>query len=145
MEIREITEEERMQALDLAGKVFLEFEGPDYTQDGIDEFNRSIHDPEYIGMLRIYGAFEAGEMMGMLATRSEGTHMALFFVDGKYHRKGIGRKLFERACADNPSDKMTVNAAPYAYEIYHKLGFVDTDAEEIVQGIRSTPMVYILK
>ncbi|MEI3367845.1 GNAT family N-acetyltransferase [Clostridium sp. CAG:265] len=30
-----------------------------------------------------------------MATRNHGTHIALFFVDGKYHRQGIGKKLFK--------------------------------------------------
>ncbi|WP_460645598.1 GNAT family N-acetyltransferase [Lacrimispora brassicae] len=37
---------------------------------------------------------------------------------------------------------MTVNSSPYAVEIYHKLGFVDTDTEQLVNGIRFIPMEY---
>lgn len=141
MEIREMSELELERALELAGRVFLEYEGPDYTQEGIEEFQQSIKNPDYYGKLRFYGAFENGELRGTLATRSEGSHIALFFVDGRYHRMGIGRKLFELAKRNNSSDKMTVNASPYANAVYHKLGFVDTDSEQIVCGMRYTPMV----
>lgn len=143
MEIREAEKSEERSLLELAGRVFGEFEGPDYTQEGIDEFASSLRDPEYLKMLKIYGAFEGDKPVGMLATRSRGTHIALLFVEGIYHRQGIGRKLFMRALADNPAPEMTVFASPYAKEIYHKLGFVDTDGEQIVNGIRYTPMVYI--
>lgn len=141
MEIREILELEIERALELSGRVFLEYEGPDYTQEGIEEFQRSIKNPDFYGQLRFYGAFENGELKGTLATRNEGSHIALFFVDGKYHGMGIGRQLFERAKRDNLSDRMTVNASPFANAIYHKLGFVDSDSEQIVCGMRYTPMV----
>ena len=74
----------------------------------------------------------------MLATRNEGKHIALFFVDARYQRQGIGRQLFESA----KQAGMTVNASPYAVEIYHKLGFVETDKEQVVNGLRFTPMEY---
>ena len=144
MEIREMHEGELERALELTGRVFLEFEGPDYTAQGIEEFQKSIRDPEYLEKLRFYGAFENGELRGTLATREQGSHIALFFVEGKYQGCGIGKKLFERAKRDNTVEKMTVNASPYACEIYHRLGFVDSDREQIVNGIRFTPMTCYL-
>ena len=35
---------------------------------------------------------------------------------------------------------MTVNSSPYAVPIYHKLGFKDTGSEQVVNGLRFTPM-----
>jgi len=49
-------------------------------------------------MLRTYGAFQNERLVGVIATRSSGGHIALFFVDGTYQRQGIGKALFERAC-----------------------------------------------
>lgn len=145
MEIRELIESEFDTALQLAWTVFQEYESPDYSEQGVQAFWNSIHDADYIKMLRIYGAFENKNMVGMFATRSSGNHVALFFVDGMYHRKGIGRQLFEKACSDNTSGTMTVNSSPYAVEVYHHLGFIDTDTEQVTDGIRYTPMVYHLK
>ena len=62
-----------------------------------------------------------------------------------YHRKGIGRLLFEKACSDNISGTITVNSSPYAIEVYHNLGFADTDIEQVTDGLRYTPMVCSLK
>ncbi|MGN0485156.1 MAG: GNAT family N-acetyltransferase [Lachnospiraceae bacterium] len=140
MEIRKIDASEYETAFDLVWKVFLEYEAPDYEKEGVEEFYKSIHDETYVAELCIYAAFEKDEMVGVIATRSNGCHIALFFVDGQYHRQGIGRRLFQAASADCPSDKMTVNASPYAVAVYHKLGFVDTGAEKTVSGIRFTPM-----
>ena len=145
MKIRELIESEFDTALQLAWTVFQEYESPDYSEEGIQAFWNSIHDADYIKMLRIYGAFENKNMVGMIATRSSGSHVALFFVDGTYHRKGIGRQLFEKACSDNTSGSITVNSSPYAVEVYHHLGFTDTDIEKVTDGLRYTPMAFHLK
>lgn len=80
--------------------------------------------------------------MGVIATRSQGSHIALFFVDGQYHRQGIGRRLFEAVLENSGAEVITVNSAPFATEVYHKLGFIDTGAERTDDGIRYTPMKY---
>ena len=67
--------------------------------------------------------------------------LELFFVDSAHQRQGIGRRLFELAMKDCPDEIMTVNAAPFAIPIYEKLGFNVNDAEQIVNGIRFTPMI----
>ena len=140
MEIRELAKEEYGAALDLAWEVFQKFEAPDYAPQGVKAFYASIHDPDYLAQLRIYSAFDGDALIGILATRSGGTHIALFFVRGAYHRQGVGRQLFFRACRENSAGQMTVNSSPYAVEVYRRLGFCETDAEQTTDGIRYTPM-----
>ncbi len=108
--IRELRLDEIENALKLVWKVFLEYEAPDYTKEGINEFCKSIHDKKYISMLSVSGAFLGEELVGVIATRNGGKHIALFFVEGKYHCQGIGKQLFQTVKADN----MTVNSSPYA-------------------------------
>ncbi len=92
--------------------------------------------------LTIYGAFDHNKLIGVIATRNEGNHIALFFVDGKHQQKGIGRKLFNTIIECCNSNEITVNSSPYAKEIYHHLGFKDTDVEQAVTGIRFIPMLF---
>ena len=40
MEIRKILSNELENAINLVWRVFLEYEAPDYTQEGIDEFKK---------------------------------------------------------------------------------------------------------
>lgn len=141
-DIRELKENETEIALELAWNVFQEYEAPDYLEIGVKEFYRSVHDGQYLSKLRLYGAFILEKLVGVIATRSEGTHIALFFVNGEYHRNGIGSKLFQTALSECSSNRMTVNSSPYAIPIYHKLGFNDTDMEQVVNGLRFTPMEY---
>lgn len=138
--IRELRKEEIGEALDLVLRVFQAYEAPDYTEEGVETFYQSVHEEGYLAQLRWYGAFAPEGLVGVLATRSGGAHIALFFVEGKRHRQGIGKRLFQAAEADNRSERMTVNSSPYAVPVYHRLGFRDTDAEQVVNGLRFTPM-----
>lgn len=134
--IKSLNDKEIENALGLVWKVFLQYEAPDYTQEGIDEFYKSIHDENYLSMLSIYGAFSNEELVGVIATRSNGKHIALFFVDGRYHHQGIGKQLFQTV----RTNKMTVNSSPYAVPVYRKLGFEAVNTEQVVNGLRFTPL-----
>lgn len=140
MIIRDIHEEEMKEALSLVWEVFLEFEAPDYTEQGIQEFKKCIDDEEWVKQRDYYGAFdENNKILGVIATKDL-THISLFFVDGKYHKQGIGRKLYEKVKSLNPSNFFTVYSSPYAHEIYKHIGFVDTNIEQVVNGLRFFPM-----
>lgn len=138
--VRELEKNEIPAAPELVREVFAEFEAPDYSQEGVEEFNRSIHDDGYLSRLTVYGALLQNELAGVIATRNKGAHIALFFVKGELHRQGIGRKLFQTALSRCRSEKMTVNSSPFAVPVYRRLGFTATDAEQTVTGLRFTPM-----
>lgn len=140
VQVRTLENRETTEALALVWDVFLQFEAPDYSQEGIDAFRQSIYDPEYEKKLTLYGAFQDEKLVGVLATRSGGSHIALFFVRREYQRQGIGRKLFETAVKNNKSGEITVHSSPFAVPVYEKLGFAATDREQIVTGIRYLPM-----
>ena len=139
MEIKKITKENQRESLDLVWRVFLEYEAPDYSEEGIQEFKKSIDDETFIAALDIYGAFEKDELLGVIATRNL-NHIALFFVEGTHHKKGIGRNLYNYVVIKNPDNFFTVNSSPYAKIVYEKLGFKYVDNEQIVNGIRFYPM-----
>ena len=139
MEIREIKKEEMPEALALVWRVFLEFEAPDYTEEGIQEFKRAIDDNDWVLEKDFYGAFENNKLLGVIATKNT-NHIALFFVDGNYHKQGIGTKLYQKVTSLNKDDYFTVNSSPYAHEVYKHLGFIDTDVEQNVHGLRFIPM-----
>lgn len=140
--VRALEQGERAKALCLAWQVFQEYEAPDYTKEGVEEFYKSIHDENCLSGLCLYGASAQEELVGVIATRNGGSHIALFFVDGKYHGQGIGTRLFQTAWEKCAFGKMTVNSSPYAVSIYHKLGFHVTDMEQVVNGLRFTPMEF---
>ena len=137
MIIRRVKDFELENALRLIWEVFLKFEAPYFTEEGIKEFKDSIDNPSFIAKMDIFGAFNNNddELLGIIATK-EKNHISLFFVAEKYHKKGIGRLLYNHVCKLNPDGYFTVNSSPYAKKIYEKFGFTDISGEQCIKGIK---------
>lgn len=128
------------EALKLVLKVFLEYEAPNCIEEGIREFKRTINDSDWVQARDFYGAFDGNnKIMGVIATKDI-THIALFFVDGKYHNQGIGRKLYDKVKSVNKNGFFTVNSSLYARAVYRHLGFSDIGKEQCVNGLKFYPM-----
>ena len=140
--IESISKKHHEAAINLVLSVFMQYEACDYSKEGINTFKAFISNPESTDSLEFNGAYINNEIIGVIATRNNGNHIALFFVDGRYHRQGIGRKLFQVVLEKSTGNKITVNSSPYAVEIYKKLGFTADTDEQIKEGIRFTPMTY---
>ena len=139
----ELSTDKLYETLELVRDVFMEFEAPDYSDEGIEEFLRFLEPVEITdmleeGKLRIWTCEINGKTVGMLAAMEE--HINLLFVSGKHHRRGIARRLLEIMIEWYAPPLITVNSSPYAVEIYRSLGFTETGPEQIVSGIRFTPM-----
>ena len=95
----------------------------------------------------MFVALDKNRIVGMITLRNA-SHISLLFVDEKYHRRGIGRALIEYIreylLSEAGIGKVTVNAAPYGVAFYHKLGFTDLRPEEERDGIKYTPMEFVL-
>ena len=137
--VRRLAPEEYPAALELCWRVFLEFEAPEYSPEGVAAFRASLDDEERTRRLDFYGAFDGEKLVGVLCMRAP-QHIGGFFVDAAYHRRGIGRRLFEAMRQDYETQVFTVNSSPYAVEVYRRLGFVPTDTEQLTDGLRYTPM-----
>lgn len=139
--VRRLTSEEIPQALELCWRVFLEFVAPTYAPEGIAAFRASLGDRERNRHMHFYGAFDGDMLVGVLSMRAP-RHISGFFVDAAYHRRGIGRRLFEAMRQDYTCQVFTVHSSPCAVEDYRHLGFVPTGGELTVDGLRFTPMQY---
>lgn len=143
MLVQPLPERDLQSALDLALRVFMDFEAPDYAPQGIETFRSFLLSGESVSALRFFGAYEQDSLVGMLATRGEdGSHIALFFVETAWQGRGVGRALFAAARERCRSDRMTVNSSPYAEPIYERLGFTAVSEEQERDGIRFVPMQY---
>lgn len=152
MEIIKLKKTDLKNAINMVWSVFQEFEAPEYSEDGVEEFKKFISDDYIIEKfdkdeINFWGCFDNKKIVGVIATK-EVNHICLLFVDKKYHRLGIARNLFKTVrdiCKNNGSiPSITVNSSPYATEFYHKIGFCDTGEEQTVNGIRFVPMSYSL-
>ena len=92
------------------------------------------------------GCFSDFQMISVIASRGE-NHISLFFTSEEYQNKGAGRKLLGMLEDEfiETGENITVNSSPYAVHIYEKLGFRKTDREKMIDGIRFTPMIKIIK
>ncbi|MDF2925560.1 MAG: GCN5-related N-acetyltransferase [Paenibacillaceae bacterium] len=146
--IRMLNANELQEALHLVWNVFLEFEAPEYSAGGINEF-RAFIDPDTVrkkvenNEFRIWGCFIEKKVVGVIASRPP-CHISLLFVDKQFHRKGIAKALFNELISYYRSfteyTEVTVHSSPYAVDTYHHMGFVDTTAEQEINGIRFVPM-----
>ena len=138
--VRRLSPEEIPAALELCWRVFLEFEAQEYPAEGAAAFRARLDGKECTRSLIFYGAYDGERLVGTLCMRAP-QHIGGFFVDGGYHRRGIGRRLFETMRRDYEKQEFTVNSSPYAVEIYKHLGFVQDDAERLSpEGLCYTPM-----
>lgn len=154
--IRRITGDEVESAMALALEVFLQFEAPDYAPEGVETFKRDIvENPEYLekarqGVCPIYGAFDGDKIVALMGMRSNKTHINLVFTKKAYHRRGIARAIFayllEDVRKEDPTlQALTLNSSPYGSPFYLAIGFVPLGEEQEINGIRFTPMKYIIK
>lgn len=99
----------------------------------------------------VYHGLEVdGVLAGFIAVR-ERSHVYSLYVDSRFHRRGIARRLWEtaRASALDPAHgakhpgAFTVNASNHALPFYAALGFVPTAPTQ--EGIvRYNPMRLVL-
>jgi GNAT superfamily N-acetyltransferase len=154
--IRKITCNEVESAMSLALEVFMQFEAPDYGPLGVETFKRDIvENPEYLekaqqGICPIYGAFDGDRIVALIGMRSDKKHINLVFTKKEYHRRGIASAIFQYLLHDvlkeNPAlDALTLNSSPYGLPFYLALGFIPQSEEQKINGIRFTPMKYIIK
>lgn len=151
-QIRSAHHNEWDDAMELAWRTFLKFEADIYSEEGIRNFedfitDTTLHRMFIIGTYQMFVALDNGKIIGMITLRNS-SHISLLFVDERYHGQGVGRTLIlylqNYLQAFTRAEKVTVNAAPYGVGFYHKLGFYDVGPEEVRDGIRYTPMEFIL-
>jgi len=139
--------------VDLVLNVFNEFVAPQYSTEGVEEFNK------FVTVEAVESRFKAGnifilakdeeKVVGIIEMRGN-SHIALLFVEKAYQFQGIARELVHRAiiiCLErNPQlIKITVNSSPNAYDAYYSIGFRGEKIIKTVNGIQFIPMEWKLK
>lgn len=137
MDIQKIEGTQITDAIDLIWTTFLQFEAPDYSEEGIQSFKDFIENKDIISPLEFWGgAYDGHVLKGVIATNENRKHICCFFVKADYHRQGIGKKLWNHLLENSNSEVITVNSSPYAVPVYHRLGFVETETVQFSDGMR---------
>lgn len=147
--IRALNKQELGEASQLVRRVFEGFESPQNPAQGLDTFHR-LTSPEVLGeqlhngQIELWGAYCDQRLVGVLGARDT-NHIKLLFVEAEYHRRGIARALFRHFRMRVPlsAGHITVNSSHYAVTAYRHLGFRPTGPEQLLDGIRFTPMQYL--
>jgi predicted GNAT family N-acyltransferase len=148
--VREAGMEDLRGIKKLVEDVFNEKVAPLYSKEGIRTFRGHIELKKMEErMKRNYRALVAKnrdlEPIGTIFIKNR-NHINLFFVRTDLERKGIGRCLLEEAVkiiieVDPEVERITVNSSPNAVDAYGHLGFIATEKEKVLHGIRFIPMV----
>ena len=145
LEVRELLNNEKGEALLFAKRVYIESKDESYSEQGIETFYSFVDNKKITKSFKIYGAFEDNVLKGIIATDSQKRHICLFFVDKVSQGKGIGKELMKVVINNNENSYITVNSSRYGVPIYEKLGFIKIEEEKEQDGLKFTPMKLILK
>ena len=145
IEVKQLLNNEKDEALLFAKRVFIESEDDSYTKKGIETFCNFVDNKKITKSFKVYGAFEDNVLKGLIATDRRKKHISLFFVDKDSQGKGIGKELMRVVVNNNENSYITVNSSRYGVPIYEKLGFVKIEEEKEQDGLKFTPMKLILK
>ena len=145
IEIKQLLNNEKDEALLFAKRVFIESEDDSYTKKGIETFCNFVDNKKITKSFKVYGAFEDNVLKGLIATDRRKKHISLFFVDKDSQGKGIGKELMSIIINKNENSYITVNSSRYGVPIYEKLGFVKIEEEKEQDGLKFTPMKLVLK
>ncbi|MGD9212693.1 MAG: GNAT family N-acetyltransferase [Desulfobacteraceae bacterium] len=147
IQIREMHTEDADQVFELVKAGFDEFVKPDLTEEGVTEFFRAVQEFIYTRPDNhfIMIARSENKIIGMIDVK-DNNHICLFFVAKEFQRKSVGGQLLEntilKSIPNSPQIfEITVNSSTFAVSIYKKLGFKQSNAKQMVNGIKFIPMV----
>ena len=88
----------------------------------------------------VYGAFDDGNPIGLLARDATGSLLSLLYIAPTYRRRGIGRQLFDFAVEDRPVETLTIQAPPHSIPFCERLGFIVPSPTASLNGLLPIPM-----
>ena len=149
-EVRLATEEDIAPALDLAWRMFVKYDSPDYGAEHTERMRKAIDDR--LKDLSIYTqrlllvALVDGKVVGMIETYGT-NRISLLFVESEYQRKGIATALMSKIASElkmRGYDKIVLNSSPHGLTFYKHFGFSVVEEEKNPDTPWKTPMLYIL-
>ena len=144
MKIRKLTNEEIKGACAFAVNIYnIAIRGCVRTQEShryFDEYMDAdrLTEEERTGALVVFGAFESNVLCGVCGMTNEG-HITMLYVHPQCLRRGIGKKLLERARIYARMQlslmQVSVNAMPaYTADYFRRVGFKSTCQGEFCNG-----------
>ena len=144
--IEELNLENLEEAINVIEDTFMKFEAPDYSKQGIESFFKFVnYETIKVNLsknMKMYVAKVNEKIVGVIGYR-DNSHINLLFVLEEYQHNGIAKALYNLVlenCKNANTKRITVNSSPYAHNVYLKLGFIDDNQMQEVDGIKFYPM-----
>ena len=142
----------KAETFDLVIRMMNDFVAHDYLEEGVWESLKCVQ--SHLGMCPsgmdhfVLVAEMDDQIIGTIEMR-ERNHITLFCVEKKYRRRGVGRKLLQRALElcekHNPElSEVSVNSLSGSVHIYERLGFRVEKPVGEKGDIPGTPMSLVL-
>lgn len=149
--VRRFKKEDTKEVALLIRNVFKKFNSEEYFEksaiqkylDHFDVRKRGVEEVYKIFSKStiFYVALDEEKIIGM--TRGEEGRLTNLFIDGKYHKKGIGRILmnkFESEIKKMKTKEIKIRASLYATPFYEKIGYKKTTGMRNFMGLKVYPM-----
>lgn len=147
MKIRKHKQSDSVQCTQLIYQVFKKFNGNDYFEksgiqkvlDSLDvkKLSKEVVLDIFKRAPIVYVAVEGERIIGVI--RGSENKVSSFAVDGKFHGKGLGRKLlqqFEDQAKKNGSNYIKLKSSLFAVSFYQKCGYKKTTGVRNFQGLK---------
>ncbi len=147
--IGEVTVEELSQVSAMVKTVFDKFNAAAFSAAGIQSFYNLIDPAAMQNRLAVnsfmFVARQNEQILGAIEIYYV-NHILLLFTAENWHGCGIAKSLLtagsDKCRREHPDvQQLTVGAFQGAVPVYHKLGFVIYDQEQMIHDIRFTPML----
>ena len=148
--IRKFRATDTLDVAFLIKKTFSEYNKKEATKDGFEKYI-SHYDKDKVDLNELKGVFiktpiffvavDGKKIVGMV--RGKKNYMINLFVDGKYHKNGIGKKLvdkFENVAKKDGSKKIKIRASLFAVPFYLRMGYKKTTGIRIFKGMKIQSM-----
>jgi GNAT superfamily N-acetyltransferase len=147
--IRKYSPKDMLAVAKLIRKTFSKYNSNEGTPEAIQAYIDK-YDPKQMGEKQVrerlestkifFVAVENKRIIGMV--RGKKGKLVNLFVDGKYHEKGIGKKLMKKFEEKGYDERNAINikASIFAVPFYEKLGFKKTTGQRNMRGLIVQPM-----
>ncbi|HAB60477.1 MAG TPA: hypothetical protein DCE48_07205 [Lachnospiraceae bacterium] len=151
-EVRLAMTDDISPALDLAWRMFVKYDAPDYGAEHTERMRVAIEDRlenlniYFLNQRLMVVALVDNKIVGMIETYGT-NRISLLFVDCDYQRKGIATAMMNKIVSElktSEYDKIVLNSSPNGLSFYKHFGFMIEEDEKNVDTPWKTPMSYAL-
>ncbi|MFC6673198.1 GNAT family N-acetyltransferase [Marinobacterium aestuariivivens] len=143
MIIRQITEKDLDIASAICMAAFNESVAGSLSEEGISTFEKIASPDAFLKRMQednvILVSEEQGEVKGIVELK-EGRHVAMFFVDPRCQRRGVGKRLLSSALEHARADVISVSASLSSVPVYISCGFECKGGVAELSGLIYQPM-----